>query len=160
MYIFIVGLHIVVCLFLILVVLLQPGKGADFGAAMGGASQNAFSGTATVTVLGKITGIVAALFMGTSLTLAWYSNKPTKSVFAEEGAIVAPAAEADTAPAAETSPTPEAAPVGDVLAPVPEGQPAGNAPVEGGGATDSVAAPVETAPAPVPTPTETTTPAP
>ena len=74
MEVFIIGLHIVLCFFLILVVLLQPGKGADFGAAMGGASQEAFGATGSVTILTKITGVVAAMFMMTSLGLAWYSN--------------------------------------------------------------------------------------
>ena len=74
MHIFIVGLHIVLCFFLILVVLLQPGKGADFGAAMGGSSQEAFGATGSVTLLTKLTAIVAALFMITSLSLAWFSN--------------------------------------------------------------------------------------
>jgi len=74
MEVFIIGLHIVLCFFLILVVLLQPGKGADFGAAMGGASQEAFGATGSVTILTKITAVVAAMFMMTSLGLAWYSN--------------------------------------------------------------------------------------
>jgi preprotein translocase subunit SecG len=74
MEVFIIGLHIVLCLFLILVVLLQPGKGADFGAAMGGASQEAFGAAGSVSILTKITAVVAAMFMATSLGLAWYSN--------------------------------------------------------------------------------------
>ena len=71
---FIVGLHITLCFFLILVVLLQPGKGADFGAAMGGSSQDVFGATGSVTLLTKLTAIVAGLFMATSLTMAWFSS--------------------------------------------------------------------------------------
>ena len=74
MEVFIIGLHIVLCFFLILVVLLQPGKGADFGAAMGGSSQEAFGAAGSVSILTKITAVVAAMFMATSLGLAWYSN--------------------------------------------------------------------------------------
>ena len=56
MEVFITGLHIGLCFFLILVVLLQPGKGADFGAAMGGASQEVFGASGGVSLLSKITG--------------------------------------------------------------------------------------------------------
>jgi preprotein translocase subunit SecG len=71
---FIVGLHIVLCFFLILVVLLQPGKGADFGAAMGGTSTEVFGATGSVSLLSKVTGVVAGMFMMTSLGLAWVGN--------------------------------------------------------------------------------------
>ncbi len=74
MELFITGLHITLCFFLILVVLLQPGKGADFGAAMGGSSQEVFGAGGSITILTKLTAIVAAMFMSTSLTLAWFSN--------------------------------------------------------------------------------------
>ena len=76
MEVFITGLHITLCFFLILVVLLQPGKGADFGAAMGGASQEVFGASGGISLLSKITATVAALFMTTSLALAWFSNTP------------------------------------------------------------------------------------
>jgi preprotein translocase subunit SecG len=76
MELFITGLHIGLCFFLILVVLLQPGKGADFGAAMGGASQEVFGASGGVSLLSKITAVVAAMFMATSLSLAWFSNAP------------------------------------------------------------------------------------
>ena len=74
--VFVVGLHITLCFFLILVVLLQPGKGADFGAAMGGSStgSDVFGATGSVSILTKLTAVVAALFMTTSLSLAWFSN--------------------------------------------------------------------------------------
>ncbi len=79
MELFITGLHIVLCFFLILVVLLQPGKGADFGAAMGGASQEVLGAAGSVSLLAKLTTIVAAMFMATSLSLAWFSNAPEGS---------------------------------------------------------------------------------
>jgi preprotein translocase subunit SecG len=74
MHVFIIGLHVVLCFFLILVVLLQPGKGADFGAAMGGSSAEMFGASGSVTLLTKLTAIVAGLFMMTSLALAWFST--------------------------------------------------------------------------------------
>jgi preprotein translocase subunit SecG len=63
-------IHIVVCLFLIIVVLLQSGKAADLAGAFGGmGSQTTFGPRGSATVLSKATTISAALFMVTSLTL-------------------------------------------------------------------------------------------
>jgi preprotein translocase subunit SecG len=65
------GLHIAICFFLIIVVLLQSGKAADLAGAFGGmGSQTVFGPRGTATVLSKATTIAAALFMVTSLTLA------------------------------------------------------------------------------------------
>ena len=81
---FVTGLHIILCLFLILVVLLQPGKGADFGAMMGGSTANTGSAAQGATLIGKLTAVVAALFMVTSMALAWFSNQGTTSVITDE----------------------------------------------------------------------------
>ncbi len=133
MEIFITGLHITLCFFLILVVLLQPGKGADFGAAMGGASQEVFGATGGVSLLSKITATVAALFMATSLSLAWFSNAPPGTDLTPEellkGGDIAPSAE----PAAEaTEPAAEATePAAEAIEPAAEG---GAEPAAEGGA--------------------------
>jgi len=64
-------LHVIVCLFLIIVVLLQSGKAADLAGAFGGmGSQTAFGPRGAATVLSKATTIAAALFMVTSLSLS------------------------------------------------------------------------------------------
>ena len=64
-------LHIILCVFLILVVLLQTGKRADLaGAFGGGGSQTAFGTRGAATVLSKATTTIAVLFMLTSLGLA------------------------------------------------------------------------------------------
>ena len=64
-------IHIIVCLFLVIVVLLQSGKAADLAGAFGGmGSQTAFGPRGSATVLSKATTIAAALFMITSLSLA------------------------------------------------------------------------------------------
>jgi preprotein translocase subunit SecG len=64
-------LHVIVCLFLIVVVLLQSGKAADLAGAFGGmGSQTAFGPRGAATVLSKATTIAAALFMILSLTLS------------------------------------------------------------------------------------------
>ena len=72
---FVTILHIVLCFFLILVVLLQAGKGSDMGAAFGGASQTVFGATGAMTLLHKVTTVTAVLFMLTSLGLAWNSSQ-------------------------------------------------------------------------------------
>src|SRR3989442_14131108 len=74
--------HTIVCLFLIMVVLLQRGKGADVAAAFGGSSQTAFGARGASTALSKMTTISAVLFMLTSLFLSLMSSTPGKSVLA------------------------------------------------------------------------------
>src|SRR5271170_3495827 len=64
-------IHVIVCFFLVVVVLLQSGKAADLAGAFGGmGSQTAFGPRGSATVLSKATTIAAALFMVTSLTLS------------------------------------------------------------------------------------------
>jgi preprotein translocase subunit SecG len=73
---FLTALHIVVCVFLILVVLLQAGKGGGMGIAFGGAgSQTVFGSSGAGNFLTRLTSITAALFMITSLGLAHYSSQ-------------------------------------------------------------------------------------
>ncbi len=74
-------IHIIVCIALILIVLLQTGKGADMGAVFGGAgSQTLFGNTGATTFLGKLTTGAAIIFMITSLSLAYLSKSGDKSV--------------------------------------------------------------------------------
>src|SRR6202790_3410034 len=64
-------IHVLVCLFLIVVVLLQSGKAADLAGAFGGmGSQTAFGPRGSATLLSKATTISAILFMFTSLSLS------------------------------------------------------------------------------------------
>lgn len=71
MYYLLLFIHIVVCIFLIIVVLLQSGKAADLAGAFGGmGSQTAFGPRGSATLLSKATTISAVLFMITSLTLS------------------------------------------------------------------------------------------
>lgn len=67
-------IHVVVCLFLIVIVLLQHGKGADMGAAFGGSSQTVFGTEGPLPLLNKITTGAAIVFMVTSLGLAFFSS--------------------------------------------------------------------------------------
>jgi len=76
MYLAVVSLHIILSLALIGIVILQPGKGGDIGAAFGGAGGSTIFGPrGPGNVLQRITTGVAVAFMGTSITLAIYSNE-------------------------------------------------------------------------------------
>ncbi len=80
MYPFFVALHVLLCLFLITVVLLQPGKGGDVGAAFGGGGGSTIFGPRGPTnILQQATTAVAVLFMVTSITLAIYSNRSMRA---------------------------------------------------------------------------------
>jgi len=97
--------HISVCFFLVIIVLLQHGKGADAGAAFGGggSSQSLFGSEGPVPLLNKITTLAAIVFMVTSVSLAYISStSSTRSVM--NSAVTAPAVktEQQAAPADPT----------------------------------------------------------
>ena len=98
--------HVIVCLFLIIVVLLQHGKGADIGATFGGSSQTLFGSEGPLPLLNKITTLAAIIFMCTSMGLAYYATHAgTDSVMKGVGQ---PAAQTETVqPAAEKAQTSE-----------------------------------------------------
>lgn len=85
MVILITIIHVIVCLFLIVVVLLQSGKAADLAGAFGGmGSQTVFGPRGSATVLSKATTIAASLFMVTSMALSIYATRggtSTPSIF-------------------------------------------------------------------------------
>jgi preprotein translocase subunit SecG len=88
-----VVLHIIVSLFLILVVLIQQGKGADLaGAFGGGGSQTAFGARGATTLLHKLTTAFFVLFVITSMALAVLQARPRGSVMG--GTKAAPTAPA------------------------------------------------------------------
>lgn len=86
------AIHVVAALFMILVVLLQAGKGSGMGSAFGGASQASFGGGGGLTLLGKITAAVAVIFMLTSMSLAYLSSHKESLVDAYVPPAPAPAA--------------------------------------------------------------------
>jgi preprotein translocase subunit SecG len=71
---------VLVCLFLILVVLLQAGRGGGMGSAFGGSSQSVFGGAGAGNFLTRLTVIRAALFMVLSATLAFLSSSSDKAL--------------------------------------------------------------------------------
>src|SRR3990167_8684748 len=76
---FILILHFVVCIFMIIVILLQAGKGADIGATFGGGSQTIFGPRGAATFLSKLTTIAAIIFLVTSIYLANLSRQKGRS---------------------------------------------------------------------------------
>jgi preprotein translocase subunit SecG len=75
----ILAVHIILCVFLIIVILLQSGKGSDIGAAFGGSSQTVFGASGGATFLSKLTTMVAIGFLVTCLTLAFMSSRRHQS---------------------------------------------------------------------------------
>ena len=108
MHYFLVSLHVLVSAILIGMVLLQKGKGADIGAAFGGASQTVFGPRGAASFMAKLTTGAAIVFMFTSLGLALTTTK--KSSVMES----VPAPQTQTAPAVPLAPPMQSAP-----APVP-----------------------------------------
>ena len=135
----IVFLHVIACLFLIAVVLLQQGKGQDLASAFGGGgTQTAFGPRGSATVLSRATTILAGLFMVTSLALS--------IVRPRSGGVLDQVAE----PAAATSPSPAAS------AAPPTTAPAAGAP--GSSANTPASAPAAPAEAPPSAPAASPTP--
>jgi preprotein translocase subunit SecG len=106
--------HIIVSLGLIVIVLLQTGKGADIGAVFGGSSSTIFGSSGAGNFLTRLTTGLALVFMLTSLTLGYFSGKkPSGSIFdsrqpPQQAAPVSPG-KPEAAPAAPAAPA-EAAP--------------------------------------------------
>jgi len=93
MIIFLVIVHVLISVFLILVVLVQQGKGADLaGAFGGGGSQTAFGARGATTLLHKLTTGFFIAFVVTSMALAVLQARPRSSVMSGTAAPAAPAA--------------------------------------------------------------------
>lgn len=124
MHTLIVILHVIVSVALILVILLQTGKGSDIGAVFGGgSSQTLFGSTGPTSFLSKLTAGAAIIFMLTSLFLAYFSGTggtrsimkggaaaPVQSMPAPPAGMPAPPAGAPAMPAVPVAPPPPAAP--------------------------------------------------
>lgn len=94
-------LHVLVCLFLVLVILIQPGKSGGLGAALGGAgAQQVFGGRGAGTFLSKVTWGCAVTFFLTSMTLAYMSSSGDDTLRDRAEAKAQAAAEVESAPAA------------------------------------------------------------
>jgi preprotein translocase subunit SecG len=78
-------LHVFVCLFLILVVLLQQGRGGGLGSAFGGASQQVFGGRGAGNFMTRLTWACAVIFIMTSVSLAYLASSGDRSLKARQG---------------------------------------------------------------------------
>ena len=107
----VIVLHIVVCLALICIVLLQHGKGAGIGAAFGGSSQTVFGSTGAAPFLAKLTAAAAILFMCTSLALTFFTRQKETSIMEGVGKKPAVQQTAPAKPEAPPAPQKPAAPV-------------------------------------------------
>jgi preprotein translocase subunit SecG len=144
-------IHVIACIVLVLVVLLQAGKGADMGAVFGGASSTIFGSSGAGNFLTRLTTGAAVVFMVTSLMLTYGSTRGTTSTIMPESATAPGAAAPEAVPAEEPvaeapltgEPIPAPAPAGDA-APAPDAA----APADGGA---PAGAPAE-APAAIPPP--------
>jgi preprotein translocase subunit SecG len=133
---FIIALHVIVSVFLIFVILLQPGKGDAMSALGGGSTTTVFGGRGSVTFLAKITEICAAIFMITSLTLAYRSShsdsvmRANRNIAAQDASKkkegTTPGA-GTTTPALPTGQTAPAPATGGAAVPVPGNQAGGPA---------------------------------
>jgi preprotein translocase subunit SecG len=112
----VIAIHIVVCIVLVVIILLQQGKGADVGAVFGGSSSTVFGASGAGNALTKATWALATAFFATSIFLAYASTqRVTGSIFNSSSATtrsVMPAA-----PAAGKVAVPSAPPAGGQQAP-------------------------------------------
>jgi len=96
----IIAVHVSVCIALIMIVLLQRGKGADMGAAFGGSSQTVFGSGGATSFLHKVTTVAAIIFMLTSLGLSFFYGKVgTSSIMEGVPRTEVPAATSTETPA-------------------------------------------------------------
>ena len=119
---FLTILHVIVCIFLIAVVLLQRGKGAEIGAVFGGGgSSTVFGSRGAGSFLSKLTTGAAIVFMITSLSLAylWTMSSSERLFESEEAPAETSGFEEQPAPGAEPAPAVPAEP-----APAPPAEPA------------------------------------
>ena len=113
--IFFTVVHVLLCVFMMFVILLQPGKDAGMGSALGGgAATTAFGGRGAATFLTKLTAFCAIAFFLTSLGLSFVGLRSS----------VADSIVDTTPPAAPTAPAPEAATAPIANPPAPEAAPA------------------------------------
>ncbi len=119
MYTAILVIHLIVCLFLIFIILLQSSKGAEMGAAFGGSNQTLFGSRGAATFLNKMTTIAAVMFMLTSLTLAILAGQQSSvmSSAPTEKSATSPISDQPTGPIQEQPAAPGQGEVQETTAP-------------------------------------------
>jgi len=104
---FIKVIHVLVCIFLIVLVLLQPGKGGDLGSVFGGGSSDSvFGSSGAMPFLSKLTRLLAIIFVITSLSLGYFSVRSIKSTVISDTPAVEQNVSSPEETGAETSANP------------------------------------------------------
>ena len=85
----VVAIHVMVCITLVILILLQQGKGAEVGAVFGGSSNTVFGASGAGNVLSRATSGLAVLFFATSLYLAYTSSqRASGSIFGSGSSVM------------------------------------------------------------------------
>jgi preprotein translocase subunit SecG len=115
--------HVLAAIAIVVLVLMQQGRGADMGAAFGGGSQTLFGARGSANFLTRVTALLAAVFFFTSMSLAFLYGRATEPRSVTEGQVEQPATPAapqgdiptvpESAPAAPQSDVPSAPPAPD-----------------------------------------------
>lgn len=129
-------LHVITCLFLIMVVLLQQGKGADLSVFGGGTTQTAFGARGAATILHKLTVGFFVLFIVTTMSIGILqrSRQGSSIMTGVDDAAADTVAEPPAPPPAPDGEAPQTAPGGEAVGPSEEGVPEAASGAEGGAA--------------------------
>ena len=101
MHTFVLVVHIILAVLMILLILIQQGKGAEAGASFGGGgAATVFGASGSANFLTRVTAILTALFFVTSMTLAVFAKKQTAAAYSlgATAPVTAPAQTTTTAP--------------------------------------------------------------
>lgn len=100
---FVLVVHIILAILMIVLILVQHGKGADAGASFGGGAATVFGASGSGNFLTRLTAVLTALFFITSLSLAVFAKKQTTDAYSLKSVqttTTAPSKSAETSPVA------------------------------------------------------------
>ncbi len=129
----VIAVHILVCVTLVILILLQQGKGAEVGAVFGGSSNTVFGASGAGNVLTRATSGLAVLFFATSLYLAYTSSqRASGSIFGSGSSVMSkhPAKVPSAPNSGEANPAPNSNPL------MPNAEPNTGAPIPPAPATN------------------------
>jgi preprotein translocase subunit SecG len=119
----VIGVHVTVCITLVILILLQQGKGADVGAVFGGSSNTVFGASGAGNLMTRATSALAVLFFATSIYLAYASSQRASGTIFGAGSSSVMTKHAEKVPLVPNPPAPNANPL------VPNAEPnTGNVP--------------------------------
>lgn len=118
MYIFLMVVHVIACMVLIGVILMQAGRGGGVSEIFGGSSTQTIFGTSATKFLTRATGACAIIFIITSLSLAVLSSKRSRSLMESSGGLSTESEETRGVPQEDVMPTEYEMPIEDEKEPV------------------------------------------